>query len=144
MMMRVIITAFILFAAPALAYDYADDARSDCLRRGLNQRSMFGAPLCEVISVELLTKAQALDRGLWFRAPGWGKRIPANEDGYFVPSSGEFIPGSWALTSPDRDYHRCTYRLNEYWSGPPDNQWKVRPHSETVDGKPPTLCFWRP
>jgi hypothetical protein len=128
----------------AFAYDYTADMHRDCIQGGLDQRGMYGAPLCEAVEVERLTKEQALSRGLTYRAVGWGKRFPADEDGYFLQLSGEFIPKSWALPSPDRASHRCTYPLNEYWSGPPENKMKVLPNNGTADGKPPTRCFWHP
>ena len=131
-------------ATPAQAYDYTADLHRDCTKWGLDQRGMFGAPLCEAVDVVPLTKAEALARGLQYRAVGWGKHFPADEEGYFLPSSGEFVPRSWALPSPDDTFHRCTYPLNEYWSGPPENKWKVLRNNGTADGKPPTRCFWRP
>jgi hypothetical protein len=124
-----------------VAYDYTSDLHRDCLQLGLSATSTFGVPLCEVVKVEHLTKAEALRRKLEYRAIGWGKRFPADEDGYFIAKSGEFIPQSWAVPSPDGDFHRCTYPLNHYWTG---NEWKVLADNGTVDGLPPTKCFWRP
>jgi hypothetical protein len=133
-----------MLPSAAFAYDYTADMLQECERAGLQQKGMYGDPLCEIVSVEPLTKAQALSRGLQYRAVSWGKKFPADEDGYYIASSGEFIPKSWGLASPDGAFHRCTYPLNQYWSGPPDNQMKVLPHNGTADGKPPTRCFWRP
>lgn len=142
-MTRTILAAFAVSLATtaALAYDYTADLHRDCAEWGLNQRGMFGAPLCEAVEVTPLTRAEATAKGLMYRAVGWGKKFPADEDGYFLPSSGEFIPRSWALPSPDNAFHRCTYPLNEYWSG---TEWKVRRDNGTADGKPHTRCFWRP
>jgi hypothetical protein len=125
-------------------YDYTSDLHRDCLQAGLGDTSMFGVPLCEVVKVEPLTMAEALRRKLSYRAIAWGKRFPADEDGYFIAKSGEFIPQSWSVPSPDDKFRRCTYPLNHSWSGPPDNRWKVLRDSGTADGLPPTRCFWRP
>ena len=137
-------TVIVLIAAltyPAYGYDYTADLHRDCLQWGLNDKSMFGEPLCEVVKVERLTKAEAVKRGLSYRAVSWGKLFPADEDGYYLPASGEFIPQSWSVQSPDSDFHRCTYPLNNYWTG---SKWTVQPDNSTGDGKPPTRCFWNP
>src|SRR5215475_8280683 len=162
--MKIIICCFIfgwlLAGDPAWGYDYASDLRQNCLERGLADRN-----ICEIVQVEPLTMIEALGRVLTYRAIGWGKRFPADEDGYFIAASGEFIPKSWRLTSPDNQFHRCTYPLNTYWSAPgfapayPGAQytpgapmieregpsaWVVQPNNSTRDGKPPTKCFWAP
>lgn len=126
------------------SYDYTSDLHRDCLQWGLGDASMFGVPLCHVMKPEPLTKTEALKRKLEYRAVGWGKRFSADEDGYYLAESNEFIPQSWSVPSPDDQFHRCTYPLNHYWSGPPENEWKIRRSNETADGLPHTRCFWRP
>jgi hypothetical protein len=123
-------------------YSYTDALHHDCNVWGIKEGGQLG--LCEVVSVESLTKKEARKRGLWYRAISWGKHFPADEDGYYIAASGEFIPQSWAVASPDNKFHRCTYPVNKYWAGPPESKWKVRTHPETTDGKPPTRCFWKP
>src|SRR5258707_6853063 len=140
-MKLLLILLALCIASPAQAYDYTADLHRDCLNAGLGGNG-FTEP-AEVVKVEPLTKAEALKRGLQYRAVSWGKLFPADEDGYFIAQSGEFIPQSWSVPSPDGNFYRGTYFLNSYWSGPPENKWKVRPHNDTVDGLPPTRCFWQ-
>lgn len=68
--------------------------------------------------------------------------------GYFLPASGEFVPASQALPSPDERFHRCTYPKNEVWrsrgSGAGPEGWITVPDNSTFDGKPPTRCFFVP
>jgi hypothetical protein len=139
------LVGFILTTASAHAggsdspyYNYTDALHEDCKRWEINHA---GLGICEIVEVEPLTKEKALKRNLSYRAISWGKRFPADEDGYYIATSDEFIPQSWALQSHDGRFHRCTYPVNERWTG---TDWIVVPHEGTRDGKPPTRCFWAP
>jgi hypothetical protein len=93
--------------------------------------------LCEAVEVVVIEHAEQHR----FEYNNQGFRLPAQGRGYYLPKSGEFIPESFAQPSPDERFHRCTYPLNEYWTG---KAWAVLPNSSTFDGSPPTRCFFRP
>ena len=98
-----VLAGMLLSVSQGGAYDYTADLLRDCARVVFKFNEE-----CEAVTVEPLTKAEALSCGLQYRAVGWGKLFPADEDGWYQPKSGEFIPQSWALTSPDHSFHRCT------------------------------------
>jgi hypothetical protein len=71
-MWAVLVIIFLVgFRVVAHGYDYTSDLHRDCLQAGLKDTSMFGVPLCEVVTVERLTKSDALRRKLQYRAVGW-------------------------------------------------------------------------